>query len=139
MSEYFFNKKYGDDPTSFWCSVKSANTLSQGPRASILALCDRSFNGRQLHDLDPDCVNANTFTGRKAPNTATVITAVTPDAESFFHELIHLIYGTRATTPAGGEEYVASKLLGFAPRPGTGSVMTFSEAIINPQTFLFVA
>jgi hypothetical protein len=139
MGEYFFNKKYGDDPTSFWCSVVSAHTLSQGPRASIVALCDRSFNGRRLHDEDPDCVNANTFTGRKAPNAAAPITTVTPDAGSFFHELIHLIYGSAATTPAGGEVYMASKLLGFAPRPETRSVMTFSEAIINPQTFMFVA
>lgn len=106
---------------------------------SLFVLCDSSFSGRRLRAVSPECVDANTFTGNKAPVTATAIPKVSPEADTFFHELFHLVLGKQKTVPTNGEEYVPAKLLGKVVRPSSESLMTLNEALANPQTYTYVA
>lgn len=87
------------------------------------------------------CADASTFVNNKAPAgvTATPCNKMTPDAGTLFHELFHLVIGSSQTTPANGEEYVPAKLLGKVVREKSKVLMTLNEAIVNPETYTYVA
>jgi hypothetical protein len=149
LGEYFFDRKYGsrDDPTDYYCAGDGGPVAPHGVtkdraiKQSVLVLCDSSFrnNGRRLRAVDPTCADASTITRGKAPQTATRIDNVSPEAETFFHELFHLVLSNPDTTPSHGEVYSPANMLGKTVIPRTGSVMTTDAALINPQTYTYAA
>jgi hypothetical protein len=149
LGEYFFDHSYGsgDDPTDYYCAGDGpvagphGVTKDRDQKQSVLVLCDTSFrnNGGRLHTVNPTCADASTLTGNKAPQTATRIDSVGPEAETLFHELFHTVLSNSHSKPSHGEIYSAANMLGKTVIPSTGSVMTTDAALVNPQTYTLTA
>jgi hypothetical protein len=153
MGMYIFDKIYGENslPTDYLCAGPKGGTKPLGmtkswtPKPNTVTLCPGAFSnaGVGTSSVALTCIDASELVDTRPPNSnaagITKITQIVPDGATLFHEIIHLVLGSKETTPNGGEEYVPSRMLGKVNRASTGAEMTSAEAFVNPQTYMYAA
>ncbi|KAI0103924.1 hypothetical protein GGR51DRAFT_561304 [Nemania sp. FL0031] len=150
LSGYVWAPEFGSLPTDGYCAQRGALGFTFTPSSqglishSWVSLCDPSFTDLVLGQPTCNVVDVLDFDEDGAPEGAGVINDITPESATFFHELIHLLYGAAETippnTPNKKEVYGTWQMLGQQPLDGSTDVyMDSNQALANPETYAKVA
>ncbi|KAI1125531.1 hypothetical protein F5Y10DRAFT_246753, partial [Nemania abortiva] len=150
LGGYVWAPAFGPLPTDGYCAQRNAfgfcfTPSSQGLISNAwVSLCDASFTDLILGQPKCNVVELKDFNEDGAPEGAGIINDITPESATFFHELIHLLYGAAETippnTPNKREVYGTWQMLGQEPLEGsTDQYMDNNQALSNPETYAKVA
>jgi hypothetical protein len=138
-----------DDPKS----IKPYGVTKNWPignKPHMIYLCASGFEkpgeGVKAHSVKLNCMDDSLLVNSRPPaelrKDITTAINIIPDGGTLFHEMIHLVVGSRATIPPGpraGEEYSPAIMLGINPRPSSKDPWTSDMAMVNPQTYTYAA
>ncbi|PHH58631.1 hypothetical protein CDD82_2822 [Ophiocordyceps australis] len=137
---YVFEEKFSDDPTKGPCSSDALMGLTTDSDASAAAilLCPLSMTGVRFGTVEAKPISESLFVNDEPPiSNAQTIKDVSPEAETLYHELFHLVRGNQAM-PKHGEEYNPLRMMGLVARKNSRP-WEIEDAVANPQSYTYTA